>query len=409
MLPTLHASRFPDPAPDVAPHRPRTGRRVGRWVRASGLLSIAALPACAPRAAYRAVEPLPPAAIPAAATLFLLGDGGAPTPGRDSVLAHARREIEAAAAGSSPVVVAYLGDNVYEVGARATHEAEDRAKLSAQIDVLGRRQNVRGLFAPGNHDWGAGSPYEEGRAKLLLEGAWIAELADGRDVGLVPGDGCPGPVAVDVGAALRLVLVDTEALLRDAPPSCPPPEEFDRRLLAALSERGDRRVVVLSHHPLASGGRHGGNVGLFQEFPTISFVAAKTGVYVQDLSAGAYRAMTDRLNGLFERAGAPPLVVASGHEHNLQVIGSPEGEPPWFQLVSGSVAKTSPVGRVDGTRYATDGHGYMRLELRPSGVRLSVFAQAREAGPVGHVFSCELVREGIVGVCPEAPRGARRP
>jgi hypothetical protein len=360
---------------------------------------------CAPAPVYAPMPAPPTPTTPPAATVFLLGDGGAPTPGRDAVLGHLATQLSEID-GEGRVAIVYLGDNIYEVGARATHAEEDRAKLEALIAPLSERTGARAYFAPGNHDWGGGASNERGAAALALQGRWIGELAPDRAT-LLPTDGCAGPTVVDVTQTVHLVFVDTEAILREVEAPCPDAEEAYAALADTLRTRRAGRVLLLSHHPLRTGGKHGGHVSLFSGFPTLSYLAVKTGVERQDLRSARYRSLIDGLIGAFEASGAPPLVVASGHEHTLQVIR--DRDAAWFQLVSGSLAKSGGASRIRGTRFASGRHGYMRLDFRDADVRLTVFAQSGEDGPVEHVFSCTVDDSGATAECPEARRGSSPP
>ena len=110
-------------------------------------------------------------------------------------------------------------------------------------------------------------------------------------------------------------------------------------LRAALDGAGRRDVLVLAHHPLVSGGPHGGTFGVKQHlFPLTEWrkalylplpivgslypLARGEGVVPQDIPSERYRRMRDALGSATR--GRPPLAWASGHEHGLQVIESPE-------------------------------------------------------------------------------------
>lgn len=373
------------------------------WGRAAlGLTALMA--ACAHQVRYAPMPAPRPDSGPADATIFLVGDAGEENPRRDAVLAHLRTEVSAASADGRPVAVIYLGDNIYEVGARAGFEAEDRAKLDAQIEPLGDAANVRGVFVPGNHDWALGASTAEARGALDLQRQWIAEAAESHDVALLPGDGCPGPATAEIGT-VHLVMIDTEWLLREPDDACGSATDFYRRLQEDLTANASRSVVLLSHHPVASGGPHGGNIGFFSKGPLVFYLASKSGVSIQDLASGAYSGMIQRLEEAIDASGTTPLVHAAGHDHNLQVLRLGGVGQPAYQLVSGSGAKTSKTTRIDGTRYATDGHGYMRLDFRNVDAHLTVFAQETTGGPVRAVFACGLADSE----CPEARLVERRP
>jgi hypothetical protein len=341
-------------------------------------------------------------------TLFLVGDAGEDNPARTTVLTHLAANVETVAHGglAPPVTVVFLGDNVYDKGVRADHVDQDLDKLADQIDALPDLDNVRGVFMPGNHDWGRGAPQEEGLASIRRLAAGLATTAGHRDIQVLPQDGCPGPASLDLGEQVRLIFIDTEWLLMQPEDHCGSAEDFYRRLQAELEESRDRITVLMSHHPLATGGPHGGNVAPFQRGPLIFYLAIKSGASRQDLSSGAYSEMLRQLNHVFATAAAPPLLHAAGHDHNLQVLRLDGAGRPAYQLVSGSGSKSSNARRIDGTRYATNGFGYMRVDFDGDEVRLVVYAREPEGGLVRPVFSGILFP---TGACSEAPRARGRP
>lgn len=350
---------------------------------------------------YEATLAPPPLSPSPEATLFLVGDAGEANEERSAVLAHLRSEVDAASASGVPVVVAYLGDNIYEVGARPSALEEDLPKLEAQVEPIPARSNVRGVFVPGNHDWAKGGAAAIGRAAVQTQREWLGRIAEGRNVALLPGDGCPGPSTVELGTAAHLVFIDTEWLLREPPGECGGAESFYERLEADLQRFPDRPIVAMGHHPMVTGGPHGGNVAPLYRGPFVFYLATKAGVSRQDLVSSSYAAMITRLDSAFLRSGNPPLVFAAGHDHNLQVIRS-EALAATYQLVSGSGSKSSNARRIDGTRYATNGHGYMRLDFLPSEVRLVVVGTTEGASFLRPIFSCVLSSSATDQSCPEA-------
>ena len=375
----------------------------------TGRLALVALScltaACqATQVRYAPLIEAPYVADPSQATLFLLGDGGEDNAARRDVLVHLAENISAVAADGSgpPVVVAFLGDNIYDDGVREEFVNEDVAKLRGQIFSLGQSPNVKGVFVPGNHDWATGRSDEKGLAAVLRQRDGIERFSEGRDVRLLPADGCPGPVSQHLGDAVHLVFFDSEWLLREPDDHCGPPEDFYRRLQEELEANSDRQVIVMSHHPLVTGGPHGGNVGLFEHGPLVYYLSTKAGVSIQDRASPAYSNMAQRLEGAFAASGAPPLIQAAGHDHNLQVIGLSQASGSDYQLVSGSASRNSNVRRVDGTRYASDGFGYMRLDFDGAAVRLYVYAREAAGGPVRTVFRCTVASSDRSADCPEA-------
>jgi hypothetical protein len=229
---------------------------------------------------------------------------------------------------------------------------------------------ARGIFLPGNHDWGGMGPF--GLYSVRLQEEMIASLAGGRDVTMLPGNGCPGPVAIDAGR-LRLVMLDTQwwlhdYIVRDAQSDCSTTVSAVTTALRALvrTDREDRVILVAGHHPLMTGGEHGGYCGVTGPFH-------RFGGRSQDIISSANRTMRDSLESAF--AEHPPLAYVAGHEHNLQVLrGGPAAR---YLLVSGagSYAKTSCAVRLRESFYVSQHRsGFMRIDvMRGRGVLLRVF------------------------------------
>jgi len=339
----------------------------------------------------------------------LVGDAGAPAapPDSEPVLVALRT----AATGVPHSVIVFLGDNVYPRGMPDSGDAgraEAERRLSAQLAVL-HATGARGLFVPGNHDWDREGP--GGWDAVRREERFIA-ASGGAGVALLPRDGCPGPTVVDVGAVVRLVALDTEWWLHGAakpqhPASvCPADSEGEviDSLRAALATAGARAVVVVAHHPLLSGGPHGGHFGwqdhvfplrelkswLWLPLPLIGSaypIARKNGISSQDASSAAYRRMRAALDSAF--AGNAPLIYAAGHDHTLQVIG---GTSARYELVSGAgiFGHHDRVTAIDGTRFAQSASGFMRVDvLRDGRARLGVMVVDRR-GAAAEAFALWL-------------------
>lgn len=342
---------------------------------------------------------------PVEATLFLVGDAGEVNAHSSAVLAHLGEEIASIASGSAspPVLVAFLGDNLYEVGASAANEAADLAILEAQAGALGQHAGVRGVFVPGNHDWSKGGADDQGRAAVRLQEDWISRLGTSRNLALHPADACPGPSAVDLTDSIRLLFVDTEWLLREPHDECGSAEEFYERLRRDLEQNRGKRIVVMSHHPLVSGGSHAGHIAPFESGPLLYYLVRKSGASVQDLASPRYAEMIRRFEGASAASGTRPLLHAAGHDHTLQVIRLTGPGQPVYQLVSGAGSRSTNSRRIDGTRYAANGFGYMRLDFRAVSARLTVYARDLEGGAVRPVFTCTLSQAAPEAECPEAP------
>ena len=377
----------------------------------AGLLAIAVAGSGAPPPA--SASPATLQAGEAEAIVFLLGDAGKPKGHDDPVLDSMRADIEAARRDSpnAEVAVAFLGDNVYESGVpeRGSSGYEEYVRrLLAQVDVLGQRSSgntapVRGVFVPGNHDW-AGNRYD-GWRRILRQDELLTEAAAARDieVALLPAGGCPGPEVVDLSGSVRLIAIDTQWWLRtgpkpigaDSPCGTQSVEELLQRLDAQIAGAAGRLVIVLAHHPVASGGPHGGHLAIREWFwplyDLIYYPYRKITPPSQDLDSEPYTAM---IAGLLEvYAGHSPLLMASGHDHNLQVI---EGDLPRYQLVSGAGSKRRAVDKTADPRFESlfwnNSNGYMRLSVHEDG-RVLLTVTVVEGGTPRGAFTLWL--EGL--------------
>ena len=303
-------------------------------------------------------------------TLFLIGDAGEPDPRQ--VGAPLDSLVVQAAEAPERTIIVFLGDNVYPAGIPAEGAAEwadARRRLEAQVKAI--PPGVRGIFVPGNHDWANAEAF--GLYSVRLEEQMIKSLAQGRNVRVLPGNGCPGPATLDIGR-LRLVALDTQwwlhsFIVRDDKSTCSTGTVGS--VTAALREQvrpeGTNRVVfVAAHHPLMTGGIHGGYCGVTGPF-------RRFGGNSQDIMSSANRVMRDSLRSAF--FGHPPLAYVAGHDHNLQVLRG--GLNVDYLLVSGAgaAAKTECAVRMRESYYVSQHRpGFMRVDiLRGKGVLLRVY------------------------------------
>jgi hypothetical protein len=365
----------------------------------AGVLGCAANPLVQP-------EPVPALAPEAVVTrVYLIGDAGKPDTTGEPVLEALRQDIDSHT--SEPVVV-FLGDNVYPRGLPAPGRSGRRTaemSLAAQVRVI-TSTGSRGFFVPGNHDWAKHGI--DGWDAIRRQGRFIDSVGAGA-ASVEPRGGCPGPVVVDIGPRLRLILLDTQWWLHTGPrpehpnSSCPTDSEREitDSLRGALASSGSRVVVVAQHHPLMSGGVHGGYFGLVDHiFPLRAIkpslwiplpllgslypTARAEGISSQDLGSRAYRHMIRSFEAAFR--AAPPSLHAAGHEHNLQVI---KGGPARLHLVSGTgiYDHSGPAVAIRGTLFARRGSGFARLDIpRVGRARLAVIT-VDQMGHGQEVFS----------------------
>jgi hypothetical protein len=331
-------------------------------------------------------------------TIFLIGDAGEPDPRLPDVTLDSLA-AQAAAAGDRGTIL-FLGDNVYPEGIAAPTAAsypDALRRLDAQIRIVPR--GGRGIFLPGNHDWADGgrdvlrgsSSASDGLFIIRNQGALIEQRArrNGATVRMLPRNGCPGPVVVD-HPRVRLILLDTQwwlhnYMVRDSVSDDPEAgcsthtvSDIVRAVKDSLrTKRPGQSVIVAGHHPMRTGGPHGGYCGVFALFRRW----AKSS---QDLFGGSYRMMRDSLS--VAMASNPPLIFAAGHDHSLQVLS---GRTSKYVLVSGagSIGKGECAVRLRESLFVAQAtSGFMRLDFTAGdSVRLGVY---RYDGHVnGEVYS----------------------
>ena len=368
-------------------------------VAVAGALGCAANPLSQP-------ELVPALALETVVTsVYLIGDAGKPDTNGEPVLEALSRDITSRR--SEPVVV-FLGDNIYPRGLPAPGGVGRRPAeiyLEAQVRTI-TSTGSRGFFVPGNHDWAKHGV--DGWDAIRRQGRFIDSVGGGA-ASLEPRSGCPGPVVVDIGPRLRLILLDTQWWLHPGPrpehpnSSCATDSEREitDSLRGALTSSAGRMVVIAQHHPLMSGGVHGGYFGLVDHiFPLRAIkpslwiplpllgslypTARAEGISNQDLGSRAYRHMIRSLGAAFR--AAPPSLHAAGHEHNLQVI---KGGAARLHLVSGTgiYDHSGPAVAIRGTLFARRASGFARLDIPHIGrARLAVIT-VDQTGRGQEVFS----------------------
>jgi hypothetical protein len=358
------------------------------------LCAILSVAGCAGAPAIsQPVPKLPQAQL--AVTLYLIGDAGDPNPAGEPVLRALDRELES---GGRERVVLFLGDNAYPRGLPALGDPERpeaERRLTAQVEAVTGGKTT-GYFVLGNHDWAKHG--KTGWNAARRQEAFVDSVG-ARRVFLLPRDGCPGPSSVDIAGRVRLVLLDTQWWLHPGPkprdPSSSCPADADNEIVdsirSAIRGAGGRLVIVAGHHPLVTGGEHGGyfgwkdhlfplhQFGVWLPLPLIGSLypsARQEGISSQDVTSRAYQQFIKVLTRAF--ASRPPALYAAGHDHNLQVITG--GAVP-LELVSGAgiFGHSGRATRIRGSVFAKQASGFGRLDISASGrARLAVIEVDRQ-------------------------------
>jgi len=350
--------------------------------------------------------------------IFLIGDvGKSPKEGVGPALGILEKQLKKAEKESTLI---FLGDNIYPSGMPVKDDPKKRAYAEFQIDAQLRvleEYKGRPVFIPGNHDWySQGIPGVNRQKKYIQKklNKGIEDKDDWQDY-FLPKPGCAGPEIIELNDRLVMVVIDTQWWLEDWDHS---PEinsnceiksrnSFFLAFEEALRKHRNKNVVIAMHHPLESGGSHGGhfpakhhvfpftmiNSNAYIPLPvlgSVPLVLRSTIGITQDIAHPKYRRMKKDLMSAAKKNGN--FVFVSGHEHNLQYI---QASRQHF-VVSGSGSKKSEVKLIDGSEFAYGAKGFARLDIYKDGSTWLSFFAADEAHPEGH----EVFRKKIKGELP---------
>ncbi len=309
--------------------------------------------------------------------LILIGDAGAPKTDEPAL-----KTLEQWASQiPERTHVFFLGDNLYPDGmVSADHpwRAEAERRLNVQIAAV-RNAGAEGIFIPGNHDWATYGP--EGASALRMQENYIEEKMNGEDR-FLPSNGKAGPVRLDIDS-VSVVILDSHRWIYADLHKYQDAEVFRDSVMTAMTEMlsslGERPVVVLGHHPLATHGPHGGFFGwedhifplrrvaswLWIPTPLIGSVYPLARWHLntndQDINGPNHRKYIESMYSIFEQY--PPLLYVAGHEHSLQVIDGDDKAELFLVSGAGSEKKKSVVGHGINTLFSHEHSGFMVVDF----------------------------------------------
>lgn len=319
--------------------------------------------------------------------VILIGDAGEMDIAQKAVLRHAADHII-----KGKTTVMYLGDNIYPkgMGLPGSKEEETTKKiLQSQYQPM-RAQGAPVYFVPGNHDWDKMGP--DGLAKIKRQWEFLEEQQDSL-LKLIPRNGCPDPVEINVSAELVIIAFDSEWWLfpfnKDNPEAecdCSSRQAVLDRMAELLDKNKNKVILLASHHPFQSYGSHGGRFSLKDHvFP---FTALNSNLWIplpvlgslypflrstfptpEDLGNPLYKYMIKSVSQVFK--GFPNVIYVAGHEHGLQFIKDKS-----VQVVSGAGAKNSYAVKGKHALYANAKQGYvMADQLSGKRMKFTYFAE----------------------------------
>jgi hypothetical protein len=321
------------------------------------------------------------------ARMIFIGDAGEMSPAQSRVISGAAARV---IAGKTTVM--FLGDNIYPRGmSLADDHSRGESILRSQFVPLSAA-GARVFFVPGNHDWDRMGP--DGLGKIKAQWRFITALDDSL-VKFVPPDGCPDPVAIPVTDSVVIVAWDSEWWVfpydkdnAGADCDCSTERDVVNAFREILYRNRGKTIILAMHHPFYSDGVHGGHFTWKDYF--FPLTAVKPHLYVplpgigaiypvyrklfpnpEDLSHPLYKQMIKDVSGVF--SAYPNVILASGHDHGLQLIDHPSTNR--LQIVSGGGSKSNPVGKGKYSLYSAAREGYVVADaMRDGSGRVRVFA-----------------------------------
>lgn len=306
--------------------------------------------------------------------IIFIGDAGEMDKQQQAIIPDAASRIL-----PGKTTVMYLGDNIYPYGMAlpgSPNEAETEKILQSQYQPM-RSKGAPVYFIPGNHDWDKSG--KNGLTKIKRQWEFLDEQNDSL-LQMVPADGCPGPVEINVTDNLTIIAFDSEWWLfpfsktnPDADCDCNTKDEFITRLDELFYKNRFKIILLASHHPFQSYGVHGGyftwknhlfpltaiNKNLYIPLPVIGSlypILRRSFVNPEDLHHPFYKEMIKKVDKVF--TDFPNLVHVAGHEHGLQLIKDKQ-----LQVISGAGAKSTNATKRKHSLFADATQGYVTVDL----------------------------------------------
>lgn len=352
-------------------------RNIKRFLSLFILFTFCSCATHKPQFGKEAVHPLPDSLLQAEVLhrFYLVGDAGYATSANSQQLLSIVKQKLAAEGKNTSLI--YLGDNIYPLGMPPKkHKGRKEAKASLQSQMeLAKAFKGKTHFIPGNHDWYHGLKGLEEQEELVVK------YLNDKDA-FLPGKGC-GIDDVEINDSLTLITIDSQWFIEywdDYPTlnddcNIKTREAMFEELESLLNKNQFKTVVLAIHHPLMSGGTHGGQFSVKKQlFPlqypiplpvlgtAINLMRKASGYSTQDLQSRVYSTLSNRIKTLLQDKSN--VVVVSGHDHNLQYIYKDN----IHQIISGSGSKEEAARAINPADFSYGGNGYAILDVFKNGL-----------------------------------------
>lgn len=314
--------------------------------------------------------------------VFLIGDTGNinrhnPDPVLETMKCHFDEDQHSA--------VVFLGDNVYP---RGLPPLGNILRKDAENALIAHKQALKDyhgkvIFLSGNHDWNNGR--YGGYEYIIRQEKYLEKLFD-KNV-MLPSNGCPGPVEINVNPHVTLIIINTQWWLQPgfrpigAQCGCrvSSEEDFFQQLTSILEENKHKRVIIAGHAPVYSYAIHGGRYKFRHHlFPftiyhkrayfPLPLIGSLLPIYrkyfgaKEDIAHPRYRHLRKKLIEIFKEH--PGIIYASGHEHNLQHITKDQNH----YIISGAGSKLKYVLREGkNLKFGMKAKGFFKIRFENDG------------------------------------------
>ena len=265
-------------------------------------------------------------------------------------------------------------------------------------------------FTPGNHDWNAGKV--GGLKHVKEQEKFIEEFLKQKDA-FIPDQGCPGPEVKNLDKDVILLAMDSQWWLhphkdKDEFDDCKNRNSHDiiQELKDRLDQYDDKFIVLTFHHPLFSNGEHNGHYGLKEMIFPLAELSDNLYIplpgigFLYPFYRTAFGAKQDLPHPLYQKfkkeillalRGYENVIVASGHEHNLQYTVNGENH----HIVSGSGSKSTKLRKDKNAIYASENKGYARIKFFKDGsVDLEFITIGDKKANIS--FSKEIIKRPLI-------------
>lgn len=278
-------------------------------------------------------------------SVYLIGDAGKDTSSGKALL---MLKEELLTHPNSTVI--FLGDNIYPSGLMANNRVSAMC-LESQLQILNEYKGSV-YFIPGNHDWQ--QQKMNGVKCLAAQQMYVEEYLKNKTTAVnknertfSPANGLPGPETILLTDKLRLITIDTQWFLHFYKKNKIKSKKNTIELfysnldsLLKMAKQQGEQVIIAAHHPMFTNGKHSGNKQPFRflinktPFQIFGLMGLNR-LFSQDLAQPRYKKMRNRMLKSFSQYDN--IIIASGHDHNLQCFKHGGN----CYIVSGSGSKVS--------------------------------------------------------------------